>query len=299
MPCARPAFPVKVPELYTSAWTPRIRSACGPTETMASSATSRPPRCRCGGGVPRLSFRAQSPSRGWGVIRPPASTFQVLQAHRARPLEVHLGPADGEGLRRRPHHWVDQRADSRQRHGGPDGLSTAVAGITPTFDVAAAGFTDTTRGAHRRVPRHHRLSPQLCWDLSCRAPSARPSPGWRATRSTAAGHRRHRQGLVRHQLRQHHVLHRPGAEHHRRRQPGHLRELRRHPPARHGGVGEDGNPVPAPWCSCSTARAIPSWMRVASPASAVSAADGTVEFPVWCGGYTLKLNGAANTPRSP
>ncbi len=141
-------------------------------------------------------------------LRPgvPRLPVQVLQAHRARPHAVHLRQADGEGLQRRAHRRVDQHPDLLPRIATVDltALTPAVAGSTPTFDVAAAGLTDTSVVPVGEFRVTTGSPPQLCWDLSVPAltcPTVARTGGQCHRR--LPGHHRHRQGLVHHQLRDH------------------------------------------------------------------------------------------------
>ncbi len=130
----------------------------------------------CGGGPPRIQFKASvviprlgcSPSSRVYEYR----TFQLNSpAHNATPCEAATCPT-----------YTSAKLTVKDSNGAPiagwisitvpdnglidiSALTPAIAGDTPTFDIAATGFTDTTVIPAAVLKVVTGTPPQVCWDL--------------------------------------------------------------------------------------------------------------------------------------
>ena len=248
----------------------------------------------CGGGPPRISFKT-------AVSIPRLSCDPESRVYQYKSFKL-IAPA--------PEQYTSAKLTVKDSNGVPISgwtnlplsatatldlttLSPAVAGSTPTFDVAAAGFTDTTVvpvGEFRVVTGS---PPQLCWDLAVPALTCPTRPGLagndtagpQATTVTARGSFTTGSGVTPFTDQ---VLN---------------ATVDANPPNfdNCGGTRlratvvslEDGSPVRGAPVFLFDSAGNPILDSNQQPAFAVSAADGTVEFPVWAAGYTLKLNGSS------
>lgn len=175
-------------------------------------------------------------------------------------------------------------------------LDPAVAGSTPTFDIAAAGLTDTTVTPVGEFRVTTGSPPQLCWELSVPSSPTCPTrpgiagndqPGPRQTIVTAKGSYSTAASTTPFTDQ---VL---------------TSTVDANPPNFDNCNGTrlrttvvsltDGSPVPGATVYLLDNAGNPVLDANNQPVSAVSAADGSVEFPVWAAGYRIKLSG---TPRS-
>jgi MYXO-CTERM domain-containing protein len=295
--CA-PAFPIAVPRLYTSTLDPQDPECLwtnGDDGIIRNfrTTTGAP---GCGGGVPRLSFRAQISIPRLGCD--PASrvylfkSFKLIAPDPSKYTSARLTVKDSEGTPIPG--WVNVPIPANATV-DLAGLTTAIAGVTPTFDVATTGFTDTTVVPTSEFRVTTGSAPQLCWDLSGPALvcptqpglALSPAPTPQATAVTAKGSYTPTSGTTTSFTDQ--VLN---------------TNVNTNPPTFENCNGTrlratvtsvaDGKPVAGAVVFLLDSAGNPVLNASGQPVSAVSAADGTVEFPVWAAGYTLKMSGTTS-----
>jgi MYXO-CTERM domain-containing protein len=289
-----PGFPISVPLPYMGAMDPEDPDCLwtngddGVIRNFKISTATQ----GCGGGPPRISFKAS-------VSIPRLScdpesrvyqykSFKLLAPNPTQYTSAKLTVRDSNGVPIAAWTNVTIPADSTV---DLTGLSPSVAGNTPTFDIAAAGLTDlqiTPMGEFRVTTGS---PPQLCWDLSV-PPLTCPTrpgiagndaPGPRSTAVTAKGSFTTNTGTTPFTDQ---VL---------------TSTVDANPPNFENCNGTrlratvvkltDGRPVAGAQVFLYDSAGNPVLDANNQPASAVTAADGTVEFPVWAAGYTLRLPG--------
>jgi MYXO-CTERM domain-containing protein len=291
------AFPIAVSRLYAPVFDPEDSDCLwtnGDDGVIRNFKISTG-AAGCGGGPPRISFKT-------AVSIPRLSCDPESRVYQYKSFKL-IAPA--------PEQYTSAKLTVKDSNGVPISgwtnlplsatatvdlttLSPAVAGSTPTFDVAAAGFTDTTVvpvGEFRVVTGS---PPQLCWDLAVPALTCPTRPGLagndtagpRATTVTARGSFTTGSGVT------------PFTDQV-------LNATVDANPANFDNCGgtrlratvvslKDGRPVARAKVFLLDSAGNPVLDSNFQPAFAVSAADGTVEFPVWAAGYTLKMNGSAS-----
>jgi MYXO-CTERM domain-containing protein len=291
------AFPIAVPVIYATVLDPEDPDCLWTNgddgvirNFKISTGTSG-----CGGGPPRISFKA-------AVSIPRLScdpesrvyqykSFKLISPSPAQYTSARLTVKDSNGVPIAG--WTNLPIPSTNQTVDLTALPTDVAGSSPAFDVAAEGFTDTTvvpRGEFRVTTG---APPQLCWDLSVPPLTCPTRPGLagndaagpRATNVTAKGSYTTATGTT------------PFTD----QVLG--TTVNANPPNFDNCGGTrlratvvsltDGNPVAGARVFLLDSAGNPILDSNGQPASAVSAADGTLEFPVWAGGYTLKMSGTS------
>ncbi|MBN1210297.1 MAG: hypothetical protein JXB05_35925 [Myxococcaceae bacterium] len=294
--CA-PAFPITIPSHYTTVLDPEDPDCLwtngddGIIRNFKIS-TGAP---GCGGGPPRISFKAS-------VSIPRLScdpesrvyqykSFKLIAPNPTQYTSATLTVRDSNGVPIAG--WTGVPIPSENPIVDLTALSPAVAGSTPTFDVAAAGFTqlDVVPVGEFRVTTGS--PPQLCWDLAVPPLTCPTLPGLagndtagpRSTPVTAKGSFTTDTGTTPFTDQ---VLD---------------ATVDANPPNfdNCGGTRlratvvslKDGSPISGATVFLLDSAGNPILDSNNQPASAVTAADGTLEFPVWAAGYTLKLSGNA------
>jgi MYXO-CTERM domain-containing protein len=174
------------------------------------------------------------------------------------------------------------------------GLSTDVAGYSPTFDIAAVGFNDTSVVPKAEFRVTTGTPPQLCWDLAV-PPLSCPTQAGLAGNDTAGPQSTNVN--VNGSLATNPSNVTPYT-------PRVLTNTVNANPPNFNNCGgthlranvvleEDGSPVAGARVFLFDSAGNPILDANGQPASALTAADGTVSFPVWGAGYTLRLSGTA------
>jgi MYXO-CTERM domain-containing protein len=168
-------------------------------------------------------------------------------------------------------------------------LSTVETGLTPSFDIAVAGLGSTTVEPASEIRVTTGSPPQLCWDLS--SPPAAACPLGPALASTTASPPRETDVIAKGSLTANSTT-RPFTD-----QTVHTTVAT----ANFETCGarlratvvslSDGSPVAGAKVFLLDSEGKPVLDSSGQPVSAVSAADGTLEFPVWVADYTLKMSG--------
>jgi MYXO-CTERM domain-containing protein len=247
----------------------------------------------CGGGAPRISFKTSvavprlscDPEsrvyqyRAFKLIKPDATQYTSA---RLTVRNSNGAPIAG---------WINVPLSSADASIDLSTLSPSVAGSSPTFDIAAEGFTDTTVVPVGEFRVTTGTPPQLCWDLSVPALTCPTLPGLagnatagpRSTTVTARGSFATSSGSTSFSDQ---VMNATVDAN----------------PANFDNCGgtrlratvvslRDGAPIAGARVSLHDSAGNPVLDSNFQPAFAVSAADGTVEFPVWAAGYTLGMGG--------
>ncbi|HEX8434338.1 Ig-like domain-containing protein, partial [Archangium sp.] len=193
--------------------------------------------------------------------------------------------------------WTNKPISSADPTVDLSALSTALAGETPTFDVAAAGFTDTSVVPVAEFRVTPSSTPQLCWSLSVPEPTcpttaglaSNATAGPRTTTVTAKG------SIAQEAPAKPYTDQAMSAT------------VNANPPdfTRCGGtlnatVGTGtGAPVAGLQVFLLDGAANPVLDGDGQPVSALSTASGGVSFPVWASTYKLKVSASARyTPTS-
>jgi MYXO-CTERM domain-containing protein len=291
-------FPITVPKLYGPTLDPEDPDCVWTNgddgiirNFKISTATAG-----CGGGPPRISFKA------WVSIPrlscDPASrvyqykSFRLVAPTPAQYTSATLTVKDSNGVPIPG--WTDVPISSANQTVDLTTLPPAAAGDTPTFLVAATGFTDTSVVPVGEFRVTTGAPPQLCWDLSAPASPVCPTlpglatdatAGVQSTTITAKGSFTTGSGTT------------PFTD------QVMTATVDANPPNFTNCGGTlltatvksllDGRPVPGATVYLLDGAGNPVLDPTFQPVSAVSAADGTVTFPVWAAGYTLKLSGTA------
>jgi len=294
------AFPIPVPALYTSIMDPEDPNCLWTNgdDGVIRNWNVRTGASGCGDGPPRISFKA-------AVSIPrlscdPASrvyqykTFRLIAPSPSQYTSATLTVKDPSGAPIPG--WIN-RPIPASTIVDLTGLSPAVAGNEPTFDVTAVGFTNTTVVPQGEFRVTTGSPPQMCWDLSeaalvCPAGpglAGNEMPGPRQTTITAKG------------------SFRTGANTTPFTDQVLTPTVNTNPPNYSNCGGSrlratvvtltDGSPVAGARVLLLDSAGNPVLDANGQPASAVTAADGSVEFPVWSAGYKLRLSGTnAYTP---
>lgn len=299
--CAE-AFPIAVPAIYTTIMDPEDPDCLwtnGDDGVIRNWKISTGAQ-GCGGGAPRISFKT-SVSVPRLSCDPESRVYQYKSFKLIKPdstqyTSAKLTVRDSNGVPIAG--WTNVPLSSAEASIDLTTLSPSVAGSTPTFDIAAAGFTDTSVVPVGEFRVTTGSPPQLCWDLS--VPSAPVCPtgpglagnataGEQSTPVTARGSFATSSGST--SFTDQVLTSTVDAN-----------------PANFDNCGgtrlratvvsfEDGAPVPGATVYLFDSAGNPVLDSSLQPVSAMSAADGTVEFPVWAAGYTLKFNESArHTP---
>ncbi len=291
------AFPINVPSIYTTVLDPENPDCLW---TNGDDGIIRNWRIStgtagCGGGPPRISFKA-------AVSIPrlscdPASrvyqykSFKLLAPNPTQYTSARLTVRDSNGVPIAG--WTNLPIPSSNSTVDLTALSPAVTGSEPNFDIAAEGLTDTTivpRGEFRVTTG---APPQLCWDLSVPPLTCPTGPGLagndsagpQSTAVTARGSYTTNAGTTAFTDQ---VLN---------------STVDANPP-NFGNCGgtrlratvvslKDDSPVAGARVFLFDNSGNPILDSNGQPVSALSAADGTVEFPVWAASYTLRLSRTA------
>jgi MYXO-CTERM domain-containing protein len=291
-----PGFPINVPSIYTTVLDPQDPDCLWTNgddgvirNWKISTATQG-----CGGGPPRISFKA-------AVSIPRLSCDPESRVYQYKSFKL-ITPS--------PAQYTSASLTVRDSNGVPipgwtslpmpanatvdlTGLSPAVAGSTPTFDVAAAGFTDTTVIPVGEFRVTTGSPPQLCWDLAVPPLTCPTGPGLagnatagpQGTSVTAKGSFSTSSSTTPYTDQ---VIN---------------TTINANPPNfdNCGGTrlratvvsAADGSPVSGARVFLYDSAGNPVLDSNFQPVSAVSAADGALEFPVWAAGYTLRLSGTS------
>jgi MYXO-CTERM domain-containing protein len=291
-----PGFPISVPSIYTTVLDPQDPDCLWTNgddgvirNWKISTATQG-----CGGGPPRISFKA-------AVSIPRLScdpesrvyqykSFKLITPSPAQYTSASLTVRDSNGV---PIPGWTSLAMPANATVDLTGLSPSVAGNTPTFDVAAAGFTDTSVIPVGEFRVTTGSPPQLCWDLSVPPLTCPAGPGLagndtagpRATSVTAKGSFSTSSSTTPYTDQ---VL---------------SSTVNANPPNfdNCGGTRlratvvsvSDGSPVSGARVFLFDSAGNPVLDSNFQPVSAVTAADGSLEFPVWAAGYTLRMSGTS------
>lgn len=294
--CA-PAFPISISAHYTTVLDPEDPDCLwtngddGVIRNFKIS-TGAP---GCGGGPPRISFKA-AVSIPRLSCDPESRVYQYKSFKLIAPdptlyTSASLTVRDSNGVPIAG--WTNLPIPSADQTVDLTALSPDVAGGTPSFDVAAEGFTqlDVVPVGEFRVTTGS--PPQLCWELSVPALTCPTGPGLagnassgpQATVVTAMGSFTTGSGTTPFTDQ---VLD---------------ATVDANPPNFDNCGGThlratvvslaDGSPVPGARVFLQDSAGNPILDTNFQPVSAVSAADGTIEFPVWAADYTLKMSGSA------
>jgi uncharacterized protein (TIGR03382 family) len=287
--CSR-GFPIGVGQFYTATLDPELPDCLWTNshDGVIRSWDIRTGTQDCTKGVRHLTFKAST-----GIPRlscDPASriyqykSFRLTAPARSQYASAMLTVWDSKGAAIPG--WIDVPLSSVDATVDLSELSPAVAGDSPTFDVAVAGLTDTRvvpEGAFRVTTG---APPQLCWELA-EAPLVCPaSPGLavpqepvvtvKGSFATEAGTTSFTDQVLRTTVENSPDFDNCGTQ------------LRAKVVSLSNGEPVSGQEVfllDSAGASILDANGL--------PVSAVSTADGTVEFQVWAAGYTLKLTGDA------
>ena len=291
------AFPISVPALYTSNLDPEDPDCLwtnGDDGVIRNFKISTG-AAGCGGGPPRISFKtAVSIPR---LSCDPASrvfqykSFKLITPDSTQYTSAALTVRDSAGVPITG--WTNLPMSSANPTVDLSALSLAVAGSTPTFDVSTAGFTDTTVVPVGEFRVTTGTPPQLCWDLSVPALTCPTLPGLagnatagpQSTAVTARGSFSTGSGVTSFTDQ---VMNATVDAN----------------PANFDNCGgtrlratvvslTDGSPIAGARVFLLDSAGNPVLDSNHQPAFTVSAADGTLEFPVWAAGYTLKMGGSA------
>jgi MYXO-CTERM domain-containing protein len=290
-------FPIGVPAIYTTVLDPEDPDCLWTNgddgiirNWKISTATAG-----CGGGPPRISFKA-AVSIPRLSCDPESRVYQYKSFKLIAPSPTQYTSAkvtvrDSNGVPIAG--WTNLPLSSTNASLDLSTLSPAVAGSTPTFDIAATGLTDTTIVPVGEFRVTTASPPQLCWDLSVPPLTCPTLPGLagndaagpHATTVTAKGSFTTTSGTTPFTDQ---VLN---------------ATVDANPPNfdNCGGTRlratvvslKDGKPVAGATVFLLDSAGNPILDANGQPASAVTAADGNLEFPVWVAGYTLKLSGNA------
>ncbi len=295
-PCA-PAFPINVPSIYSTVLDPEDPDCLwtnGDDGVIRNWKISTG-AAGCGGGPPRISFKA-------AVSIPRLScdpesrvyqykSFKLLAPNPTQYTSARLTVRDSNSVPIAG--WTNLPIPSSSSTVDLTALSPAVAGSEPNFDIAAEGLTDTTivpRGEFRVTTG---APPQLCWELSVPPLTCPAGPGLagnatagpQSTAVTAKGSYTTHSGITPFTDQ---VLN---------------STVDANPPNfdNCGGTRlrstvvslKDGSPVAGARVFLFDGAGDPILDTNFQPVSALSAADGTLEFPVWAASYTLRLSGTA------
>jgi MYXO-CTERM domain-containing protein len=293
--CAE-GFPIPVPVIYATVLDPEnpdclwTNSDDGVIRNWRISTATQ----GCGGGPPRISFKA-------AVSIPRLSCDPESRVYQYKSFKL-LAPT--------PAQYTTAKLTVRDSNNVPIAgwtnltlpanatvdlttLSPSVAGSSPTFDIAAEGLTDTQVVPMGEFRVTTGSPPQLCWDLSVPALTCptRPGiagndmPGPVSTAVTAKGSFSTSTGVTPFTDQ---VLN---------------STVNANPPNFENCNGtrlratvvslKDGSPVAGARVFLFDSAGNPVLDGNGQPVSAVTAADGTLEFPVWAAGYTLKLSGTS------
>jgi MYXO-CTERM domain-containing protein len=291
------AFPISVTALYTSNLDPEDPDCMwtnGDDGVIRNWKISTG-AAGCGGGPARISFKAS-------VAVPRLScnpeervyqykTFKLLAPTPAQYTSAKLTVRDSNGVPMAG--WSNLPLSAADASVDLSALSPAEAGSTPTFDIAAEGFTDTSVVPVGEFRVTTGSPPQLCWDLAVPALTCPTGAGLasttpaspRSTPVTAKGSFTTGSGVnaFTDQVLTSTVT--PNAPTFDTCGGTHLRAT--------VVSALDGSPVSGAPVLLLDSAGNPILDANNQPVSAVSAADGTLSFPVWAASYTLKLNSSA------
>ncbi|WP_375768708.1 Ig-like domain-containing protein [Archangium gephyra] len=250
----------------------------------------------CGGGPARISFKAS-------VAVPRLScnpeervyqykSFKLLAPTPAQYTSAKLTVRDSNGVPIAG--WTDLPLSSADPTVDLTALSPSATGGTPAFDIAAEGFSDTSVVPMGEFRVTTGSPPQLCWDLSVQAITCPTGPGLASTTPvsplstpvTAKGSFTTGSGVnaFTDQVLNSSVT--PNVPTFDTCGGTRLRAT--------VVSFRDGSPVAGARVYLLDGAGNPLLDSNNQPASALSAADGTLEFPVWAADYTLKLSGSAS-----
>ena len=286
-------YPITVPVLYTTIFDPE-QPDCLWTNTDNGLiknwkvSTGEP---GCAGGTTRISFK--TPVSVPRLSCDPESrvylykSFKLLKPDPSMYASATLTVRDSNGQPLAD--WTNLPINSANSTVDLTSLSTVETGLTPSFDVAAAGITNTTVVPESELRVTTGAPPQLCWDLSSppfaacpigpRLASTIASPPQEAV-VTAKGSLTTNSGTT------------PYTDQAVRTTVATANFDTCGTRLRATVVSlSDGSPVAGATVFLLDSAGNPILDSNGQPASAVSAADGTLEFPVWAADYTLKMSG--------
>lgn len=295
-------FPIAVPAIYTTVLDPEDPDCLWTNgddgiirNWKISTATQG-----CGGGPPRISFKA-SVSIPRLSCNPESRVYQYKSFKLMTPdptmyTSAKLTVRDSNGVPIAG--WTNLTIPASNSTVDLTALSPEVAGSSPTFDIAAADLTNTEVVPLGEFRVTTGSPPQLCWDLAVAPLTCPTGPGLagndtagpRTTPVTAKGSFTTGTGTTPFTDQ---VLN---------------ATVDANPPNfdNCGGTRlrttvvslKDGSPVTGARVFLFDSAGNPILdLNTQQPVSAVTAADGTLEFPVWAAGYTVKLSG--NTRYAP
>ncbi|HEX8820925.1 MAG TPA: Ig-like domain-containing protein [Archangium sp.] len=291
------AFPIAVNSLYTSNLDPEDPDCLwtnGDDGVIRNWKISTGAQ-GCGGGPARISFKAS-------VAVPRLScdpedrvyqykSFKLIAPNPTQYTSARLTVRDSNGVPVAG--WTDLPLSAADPSVNLTALSPSVVGSTPTFDIAAEGFTDTSVVPVGEFRVTTGSPPQLCWDLAVPALTCPTGPGLASTAPpsqvstavTAKGSFTTGSGVNAFTDQVLNSTVTPNTPTFDNCGGTRLRAT----------VVSlvDGGPVAGATVFLLDSAGTPILDANGQPVSAVSAADGTVEFPVWAAGYTLKLSGTA------
>jgi hypothetical protein len=290
------AFPIAVNALYTSTLDPEDPDCLwtnGDDGIIRNWKISTGAQ-GCGGGPARISFKAS-------VAVPRLScnpeervyqykSFKLLAPDSTQYTAAKLTVRDSNGVPVAG--WIDLPLSAADASVDLTALSPATVGSTPTFTIAAEGFTNTSVVPVGEFRVTTGSPPQLCWnltapDLTCPAGPGLigNAPGPRSTPVTAKGSYTTGSGVnaFTDQVLNSSVT--PNAPTFDNCGGTHLRAT--------VVTQKDGSPVAGAQVFLFDSAGNPILDANGQPVSALTAADGTVSFPVWASGYTLRLSGTA------